>query len=172
MQLKIISKSPFLGRVFFFLCKGYAQRIQSRTCVCACMCLCVIGVGLKEREREREREREGGERLWLNLHFPAKKAEKLFLFSQHDLVLGMVWILKHQVRIKLIETLPSRLGGGGGRIHRLLLCIGVRLFQWVSKIWHKTIWWWGSSNTGDLGNAEYPFTAIAPRSTLYRSGCT
>ena len=25
-----------------------------------------------------------------------------------------------------------------------------------SCIWHKTIWWWGFSNAGDLGNAEYP----------------
>ena len=28
------------------------------------------------------------------------------------------------------------------------------------------IWWWGSNNAGVMGNAEYPFTVIAPRSTL------
>ena len=51
------------------------------------------------------------------------------------------------------------------RIHRLLLCGGVRHPQRVS-------WWWGSSNAGALGNAEYPFIAIALRSTLPRSGST
>ena len=40
----------------------------------------------------------------------------------------------------------------------------------VSWIWHKAIWWWGSSNAGALGNAEYPFIAIAPKSTLAQSG--
>ena len=44
--------------------------------------------------------------------------------------------------------------------------------QWVSWIWHKTIWWWGSSYAGALGNVEHPFIAIASRSTLARSGCT
>ena len=34
------------------------------------------------------------------------------------------------------------------------------------------IWWWGSSNAGALWNAEYPFIAIAPRSTLARSDST
>ena len=29
---------------------------------------------------------------------------------------------------------------------------------------HETIWWWGFSNAGALGNAEYPFIAIAPGS--------
>ena len=28
------------------------------------------------------------------------------------------------------------------------------------------IWWWGSNDTGALGNVKYPFIAIAPRSTL------
>ena len=62
--------------------------------------------------------------------------------------------------------------GWGCRIHRLLLCRGVRPPPRVSWIWHYTIWWWGSSNAGALGNAEYPFIAIAPRSTLARSGST
>ena len=63
--------------------------------------------------------------------------------------------------------------GWGCRIHRLLLRRGVRLpHQWVSCIWHETIWWWGSSNAGALGNTEYPFIAIARRSTLTRSGST
>ena len=41
--------------------------------------------------------------------------------------------------------------------------------QWLSWIWHLTIWWWGSSYAEALGNMEYP-TAIAPMSTLTRSG--
>ena len=35
-----------------------------------------------------------------------------------------------------------------------------------------TIWWWRSSNVGALGNTEYSFIAIAPRSTLPRSFST
>ena len=56
------------------------------------------------------------------------------------------------------------------RIHRLHLCRGVKSPQWVSWIWHKTIWWWESSNAGALGNAKYPFIAITSRSTLAWSG--
>ena len=41
--------------------------------------------------------------------------------------------------------------------------------QRVSLICH---WWWGSSKTVVLGNAEYPFIVIAPRFTLARSGGT
>ena len=35
-----------------------------------------------------------------------------------------------------------------------------------------TLNWLGSSDAGALGNAEHPFIAIAPRSTLARSGST
>ena len=45
----------------------------------------------------------------------------------------------------------------GCRMHSLYLCRGVRPpYQWVSLIWHKAIWWWGTSNAGALGNAESP----------------
>ena len=44
--------------------------------------------------------------------------------------------------------------------------------QWVSRLWHKTIWWWGFRNARALGNVEYPFIVIAPRSTLAWSGST
>ena len=54
------------------------------------------------------------------------------------------------------------------RIHRLQFCQGIRPPKRVSCIWHEKIWWRGSSNAGALGNAEYPFIAIAPRSTLAR----
>ena len=36
-------------------------------------------------------------------------------------------------------------------------------------IWHYTIWWWDTSNAGALGNVEYLFIAMAPRSTLARN---
>ena len=55
--------------------------------------------------------------------------------------------------------------GWGCKIHRQRL-------TWVSWIWHLTIWWWGFWNNGTLGNAEHPFIAIAPRSTLTLSGST
>ena len=58
------------------------------------------------------------------------------------------------------------------RIYRLHLCRGVRPPERVSWIWHITVWWWGSSDAGALGTAEYPFNAIAPGSTLARSGST
>ena len=60
----------------------------------------------------------------------------------------------------------------GCRIHWLYFCRGVRLPQWVSWIWHKTIWWWDSSNAGTLRNADYPFIAITLWSTLAWSGST
>ena len=62
--------------------------------------------------------------------------------------------------------------GWGCRIHWLHLCWGVRPSQRVSWIWHETIWWWGSSNAGALGNVEYPVIVIAPRSTLAWHGST
>ena len=37
---------------------------------------------------------------------------------------------------------------------------------------YAILWWWGSSTAGALENAEYPVIAIAPRSTLARSGST
>ena len=40
--------------------------------------------------------------------------------------------------------------------------------QWVSWIWYKSIWCRVFSNPGALGNAEYPFIAIAPWMSLTR----
>ena len=57
--------------------------------------------------------------------------------------------------------------GWNRRIHWLHLCKGLRIPHRVSWIWH---YWWLPSNAGALGNAENPFIAIAPRSTLARSG--
>ena len=33
---------------------------------------------------------------------------------------------------------------------------------------HETIWCWGSSNDGAMGNRKYSFSDISPRSTLAR----
>ena len=76
------------------------------------------------------------------------------------------WVLWHINHCWLFTTKSSCLVGWDCRIHQLHLCRGVRLPQWMSWIWYKTIWWWGSHNAGSLGRAEYPFTAIAPKSTL------
>ena len=80
-----------------------------------------------------------------------------------------VWISKSKRILCILLFCPV---SWGCRIHRLLLCRRVRLLLWVSWIWHKTIWWWGSSNAGALGNAEYPFIAITLRFTLTLSGST
>ena len=58
------------------------------------------------------------------------------------------------------------------RICQLHLCGGLRFLQWVSWIWQKTIWLWGSSNIGAIGNVEYPFIAIALGTTLAQNGST
>ena len=58
------------------------------------------------------------------------------------------------------------------RIRRLHLCRGANPCPMSLLIWCKTIWWWGSSNAGVLGNTKYPFIVIAPRSTLALSGST
>ena len=42
---------------------------------------------------------------------------------------------------------------------------GIRPPSWVS-------WGWGSSDAGDLENAEHPFIAIAPRFPLAQNGST
>ena len=60
----------------------------------------------------------------------------------------------------------------GCRIHWLHHCRGLKLLQRVSWIWYYTMRWWGSSNAGALGNAEYPFITIALWSTLSRNGST
>ena len=41
---------------------------------------------------------------------------------------------------------------------------------WISRLNRNWVWW--SSILGDLGNVEYLFIAIAPRSTLTKSGST
>ena len=64
-------------------------------------------------------------------------------------------------RLGLQNTPTASLQGGG-----------VRLPQWVFWIWHISIWWWGSSNAGALGNMYYTFIAIFPKSTLAQSGST
>ena len=62
--------------------------------------------------------------------------------------------------------------GWGCRMHQLYLCRRVRLLQWMSCIWHKTVWWWGTSNARALGNREYLFITIVHKFTQARSGST
>ena len=83
---------------------------------------------------------------------------------QLDIILSTkyyeLYICITNLKIQRIFNCPV---GWGCRIHRLHLCKEVRPYpQHVSWIWHLTIWWWDSSNAGALGNAEYPFIAIAP----------
>ena len=115
-------------------------------CVCVCLCACVC---VWQRERERENQRTPS-----NQH------------DDDDISLpSCLSPLSTYVPLRLFCPI-----GWGCTIHRLLLCRGVRLPQRASKIWHQTVWWRGSSNAGALGNTEYLFIAIAPRSSLDRSG--
>ena len=41
-----------------------------------------------------------------------------------------------------------------------------QLMAWIS---HETIWWWGYSNAGTLGNEVYPFIVIAHRPRVVAS---
>ena len=59
--------------------------------------------------------------------------------------------------------------GWGCRIHRLHLCRGVRLPPNESPGYNTKQ---SDGKVPGLGNAEHPFIAIAPRSTLPRSGST
>ena len=61
----------------------------------------------------------------------------------------------------------SALSCWGCRIH------GLNLTPLPTSVLDMTLnhWWWGS-NLADLEVVEYPFIAIAPRSTLTRSGST
>ena len=85
--------------------------------------------------------------------------------------------IQFSINIKLMGSYPSAKilqhpspVGWGYRIQRLHFCRWVKLTQRMSWIWRKTIWWRGSDKAGALGNPEYPFIAIARRSTLFWSG--
>ena len=69
-------------------------------------------------------------------------------------------------QILLHYLIPSRYcsDGWGCRIGWLLLCRGVRHppSKLVSKIWHWTIWWWGSTNAGALGNEDTSSLSLPP----------
>ena len=47
-----------------------------------------------------------------------------------------------------------------------------KLFLHINRYKKFTFSGWGTINAGAMRNAEYPFIAIAPRSTLARSGST
>ena len=71
--------------------------------------------------------------------------------------------LIHGAQLKL-SFMSSQLGC---RICRLSLSREVRL---LSSTEDTILHWWWSSSPGALGNAEYPFIAITPRSFLIRIG--
>ena len=58
--------------------------------------------------------------------------------------------------------------GWGCRIYRLHLCRGIRPPPHPTSV----LGWWGSRDTGALGNVEHPFITKAPWSTLARCGST
>ena len=96
----------------------------------------------------------------------------LFKPGAHIFIFHRLWESEVIFAINRFQIHISRkLVGWGCTIHRLQLCRRVRHFQRVSRIWHKTIWWW-SSGPGALGKVEYPFIAIAPRFTLTMSSST
>ena len=119
----------------------------------------------------------------------------LFAASQQFVTSGINSknLLSQQIsKIMIINQQGLGQVGWGCRIYRLHLCRGVRFLtptrdlwpswlglqntstaspQRVSWIWHETIWWRDYSNEA-FRNAEYPFIAIAPRSTLTWSGST
>ena len=79
------------------------------------------------------------------------------------------WVIQcqsHPCR-RIVEILfwQSQLGC---RIHRLHLCWGVRILKYP-RYDNKLFDGEAPVITGALGNVEYPFAAIAPRSTLARS---
>ena len=57
--------------------------------------------------------------------------------------------------ISYSHALPRR------KIHQPLFCKeGKTLFKDSPRYDNKTVWWWGSSNAGALGNAEYLFIGL------------
>ena len=58
--------------------------------------------------------------------------------------------------------------------YSLSLSIYIYIYIYILLEWSR-VGWWGNSekcNAGALGNAEYPFITIAPRSTLATSSST
>ena len=114
------------------------------------MCACV-------REREREREREWG---------VARGVVVDVLECEFELLLYYAKSLRSYKS-------PYRLAQSAGAEEYTVHTSAERYpLPWVSCIWHKTNWWWVSSDARAMGNAEHLFIAIASRSTLARRGCT
>ena len=99
---------------------------------------------------------------FMSSHFISKIWSNLHRSNQNQIFMWQM-LSPFSINIILLDYCPV---GWGYRIHQLFLCRGVRPPKWVTWIWHSTIWWWCSSNAGVLGNADYPFIAITPRSTL------
>ena len=81
----------------------------------------------------------------------------------------MVDMPENQTKPNQNDIWPSRLGLQNASTASLLRGKSPQTsFLDMYSIW--TVWWRSSSNAGALKNVEYPFNAIAPRSTLTRRG--
>ena len=104
---------------------------------------------------------------WTQSHHLMKAFLEAMLLYKHQLLYGTHLYMYYDLVSQIVQ--PSWFGF---RTHQMHLCDGVRPPQRVSWIWHQTIWWWGCSNAGTLGNMEYLFSAIALWPTLNQSDST
>ena len=89
------------------------------------------------------------------------------LFMVKIMIISQIYLFWSYSKCQIIKVLlawwPCRLEC---RIQWLHICRGVRPHQHVSRIWHKKIWWWGSSNAGALGIRITP-SVLSFLSSLY-----
>ena len=84
--------------------------------------------------------------------------------------MGVIWLGRYLQQI-IFTGCPV---GLGCKLYQLHLCRGVKPPHpptIVLCMILNCIWWWGSSS-GALGNVEYLFIAITPKSTLTQRGST
>ena len=110
----------------------------------------------RERERDSEKGREDNfVQCYLFHNDIVSRFQVIIPFDYNNSYLILA-ILKKRY-ICLIDYNSHCLVGCGCWIHRLLLCRRVRPSQQrMSEIWHKTIWWRSSSNTGIFGEYGVP----------------
>ena len=117
------------------------------------------------------------ENMWTNFCVNSYNINHLYCYLKavinNPSPFGITWRQPtiYCISFLLFLTLPSRLGLKNTPTVTLQRSKTLPL-QRVSGIWNQSIWWWGSSDIGALGNAEYPFIAIAPRSIRAWSGST
>ena len=92
--------------------------------------------------------------------FNAKSSFYIYIFEY----IGFGWVGFYGISTRVDYLMQNRLYA-----YILLPCRGKDTSMSVLDMTLK-MWWWGSSDGRALGNAEYLFIAIAPWSTLTRSG--